>query len=404
MRHRCSIVHTALRVCTPPRLFLIEGQAGVDPIRQSSTKGEIIMEIRYLNVAIVVLCLMALAACTSIASKAGGSGENGIAYYMPLRPIKVTVTVDKDNSQTPSVGPGDSIPDLGHRFILDYSENFIGKNHMNISVSAKGLLTTSNAETTSGVQQIAKNFGQLAGTIHGMRPYMAPGGPATKPAAECTAGQTYTVLLFPEKIFAPTANAPQSVVIENLICKFQITLTQGWSSPRVVDVPSSIERKDSQFKSGVFYRHDLPYIVTMTDIEKATNQPIEFLAFSPDESEIGFVPVTRTLFADNKTNISFNDGVVTSVDQSADGEVVALTQLPADIIGAYFEAVGKIFQSFSSNTTAEKSLIVAQQDLAVTKVKKQACDAAIAANSLAGKTPDEFANALNNIKNACEAK
>jgi hypothetical protein len=110
----------------------------------------------------------AIAGCTSIASKVDGSGEDGVVYYMPLRPIKITVSVDKDSKQTPSVNAGDPFPDLRHRFVLSYDQNYVGKNHMNISVSTKGLLTTSTAETTSGVTTIAKNFAQLAGEIHAL--------------------------------------------------------------------------------------------------------------------------------------------------------------------------------------------------------------------------------------------
>jgi hypothetical protein len=149
-------------------------------------------------------------------------------------------------------------------------------------------------------------------------------------------------------------------------------------------------------QSGFFYKQELPYIVTVTD--KASRNQSQFLAYSPDEAPISFAPVTRTVFAHNKLSATFSDGVLTGFDEQVDGELVGLTALPADVISAYFTAVGSMFQGLKEKTSNQTDLVNAQANLAVAKVKQQACAAAIAANPLNG-TDD--ANALAAIKAAC---
>ena len=59
--------------------------------------------------------------------------------------------------------------------------------------------------------------------------------------------------------------------------------------------------------------------------------------------------------------------------------LVSLLNLPADVIGAYFSAVGQVFDSFKSNDTKEATALSESLDLELTKQKYEACIAAIEA-------------------------
>jgi hypothetical protein len=106
----------------------------------------------------------ALGACTSISSQFEdaplGPVPDGVVYYMPKRPIDVAVTVDASDAkkQTAALVTVDMVPDLSRRFILRPERNLSGQNHLGVTANSKGLLSTSNAETTSGVKDIAENI------------------------------------------------------------------------------------------------------------------------------------------------------------------------------------------------------------------------------------------------------
>jgi hypothetical protein len=353
----------------------------------------------------VLTQLALLLGCASVSSKVQNSEgpiDDGIVYYMPMRPIKVSVAVGATaNVQTATVtqtDTADTVADVRHRFVLSYEPNLVGKNHLGMSVSAQGLLESSNQDTTSGVTTIAQNLAKAAGDITAIGAKIAPlAAPAAAPGAappppqNCQPNQVYTMLLFPEQ---PEAKQVQQV------CSFSVSIASLWNDP----TPNPDRRSTTRLgnigtsQAGVFYRHDLPYIVSVRD---ANNTMSKWIAYSPDESGISFVPVTRTLFSDNNTQITLVDGVLKSVDETASGELVALSELPADILSAYFSAIGSMFTAFGSNSSAQTTEIANAQALAVAKIKQQACRSAIAANNLSGLTGAALSAAVANVTAAC---
>ena len=351
------------------------------------------MSVRKSPIVALIALSSCLSGCTSVSSVVVDQSKpigDGIAYYMPSRPIKVTVTVDDKGVQTPSVDPADTVPDPRHRFVLFYERNLVGTNHLALGVTTSGLLTSSNSDVTSGVITIAKNLATAAGDVSALLGGAAPKAAQPKISVEkCENGRSYTRLYFPER--AKT---------DQIICNFRISIALLGGTPLAPPDKLSTERlSEQQSQSGLFYRHDQPYLVTITDIK--TNVQSQFMALSPDESEIGFVPVTRSLFANNRVNITLSNGIVTSVDQTSDGELVALSELPADILSAYFAAIGNMFNAFSTNSTAQTTAITKAQDLSLAKINAQACAAVIAANPIAGKSPADQQTAVTTIKAAC---
>jgi hypothetical protein len=310
---------------------------------------------------------------------------------MPRRPIKVTVSVDDKSGQTVSVQAGDTIADINHRFVLNYHENLAGKNHANIVINPNGLLTSSNADTTSGVSQLAQNVAKAVGSITpllrlGELPPQAP-----TPTQICKPGQTYNLLIFPEMSKSGT------------VCNYSVLATPLWDKSPGNASDNERVAKAGSANPGIFYKHDLPYLVAVVDVSDPKNAvtPSFFTATSPDESAINFVPIPQTLFANSSGNFTFSNGTLASADQSSDGELVGLASLPADILSAYFGAVGNIFQAFSSTSQQQTNAITQQQSLSLEKIKRQVCQAAIENNPVVGKTGDAAQTAYSNIKNAC---
>lgn len=125
--------------------------------------------------------------------------------------------------------------------------------------------------------------------------------------------------------------------------------------------------------SGVFYRQNEPYVMTATG--QGFNEAA--VVYSPSNAETLFLPVAKTFFANNEADFSFRDGVPTKYKQETEGEAVALLKLPAEVIAAYFKAVGGVFDSFKSNDQKEAAALNASVALELARQKYAACVDAI---------------------------
>jgi len=367
----------------------------------------------------ITAVLLTIGGCSSVSSTVTDVTTpvgDGVVYYMPRRPIKVSITLPaptKDGAlpATPTVDTIAASPDLHRRFLLNFRANWLGKNHANIGVTTSGLLTTSNADTTSGISTIVQNIAKALGSATALAAAVAapPGAtPPAPPAPSCLQGRTYTILLYPEQYVDPNVPKPQ-------LCGFSITLAKLDGSPLPTDrTPDTPRLTEKGKQSGVFYRQEMPYRVTVADPKGGESS--QFIAFSPNLSPIAYIPVTQGFFANNQTNITLSEGMVTAVDSLTTGEVVAFTQLPADFISAYAAALGSVFASFSTSAKAEADLTNNQSQLAQARIKQTACASVIEANratldpgNLVGVTGDALAKAtaninaaLANIKAACQ--
>ena len=378
--------------------------------------------------ALLFVCPCMLVSCASISTqidpnwKVAGTANDpgvsdGIIYYMPQRPIKVTIAwaagstaaAGSKNSATPHGTPTvdtlNSLPDLSRRFLLSYDNfrNLFGKNHANIKINTNGLLTSVGGDTTSGIIDIVKNVAKSLGSIAAASKFaVAAAGETRSKPVQCQAGLSYTRLFFLYKGDTQTAD-------DETICGFTVRIVQadGQPVPKFDALPDGRNPGDTvnlnkpNFQSGVFYRQDIPYRVIVTD---SSGNKSQFIAYSPSLSPIGYAPFPQTVFADNNTTMSLTNGVLTGVETTISGELAALTELPADFISAYATAVGGIFSQIGTNYNNESALNKSRASLAQSDVQYQICRAAIIANDAAislpnfqGKTGADLTAALNTL-------
>lgn len=317
-------------------------------------------------------------------------------------------TSDTSSAQIVAVGTGTAYPDLSKRYLLTYQGNPVGKNHLSVKISESGLLGETGSETTSGVNAMLVSLATTAGSLRGQASFFAAAPQRTPGAAPvtppCTPQQTYTLLIDPATPIknpggkqAP-AYAPKAffageacgfdVFVERLFVPNDATAesssksagsTTGTTpSPSTNDEPAlrTSASMGSGNHAGLYYRESLPYRVYVVQSD-AVNNHRDFLVFSPNEAPTAFLPQARTLFADNNATFTFKDGMPQSFDQSADGELVALAKLPADILEAYFTAIGSAFSNRKTDIDNEKDYLDALNQLAVTQIKRAKCQDAI---------------------------
>ncbi|HBN6206099.1 TPA: hypothetical protein L3M66_004780 [Vibrio parahaemolyticus] len=307
-----------------------------------------------MKTSLLLLLTLFLASCSSIKSIEEPTSDevDGLTYYMPKKDFVVTVNVKSGKITKVSFGTTPAFPDLSKQYVLNHGSNFLGKNTLDVGITEKGLLTSSKSTTVSNVTDAFKN---LATTYGQLRTFSLVGPPA--PAGNCTTDG--------EHIFT------YSSIGDYTPCSLNVSIRKASSSNG-----TKAHSKDStESYSGIFYRQNEPYIVS------AMGQGLNAssIVFSPSDSKTLFLPVSKTFFANNEADFAFVDGVPTKYKQDTDGEAIALLKLPADILGAYFGAVGSVFDSFKSNDGKEAEALNSSLSLELAKKKYAACIEAIEA-------------------------
>jgi len=340
---------------------------------------------------VVTVGLLAMGGCSSITStvvKDPASADPGLVYYLPRKDIAVTVTVtaagaaDKPATKSITLGATPAYADLGEAYLLEYGRGLVAKNQLDVSVGTGGLLASAKSTSTSQLQQV---FDAVSG-IGPKKTIIA------QPKNDCSAiGEHKYVIGIPDDLKECTGNSKAAIVPAGLapqcatICKdVNVTVTRMWPSGAK---GAQIKVKDPQStwgRSGVYYRQSKPYLVHIDDAGLGVSAM--GIVESPSESNALFLPISRTLIADNVATLTFSEGMPSRYEQDTDSEAVALLKLPAQILKAYFEAVGGMLSAIKDNKTAEADKVGAELKLELAKNQFQVCLAALQAK----KTTDEL--------------
>jgi hypothetical protein len=302
---------------------------------------------------------------------------DGIYYYMPTAPIVVQVTVDDKGNKTPSIPAFAAVPDRSKPYLLTVPDNYIGENHATLSVGPTGLLQSAATAETSGADMLVKTVASDLGAISAL----AGHGPALAPVAPptCQNSTTHTLLIDLKKMPATGNICQLNVNVERLGGKFPLT-----DSSRASDYGLQ--------QAGIFYKMEIPYMITVTAPGASSGQ--SFIAYSPNEAPVQFMPLKRSFFANNTTTFTLQDGILTKSESDLGGELTGAVALPADAISAYMTAFGSVFTAFKNNSNGESAAALAN-------AQWQLCKAALAANPLQGVSSAQVATHYAAIKSAC---
>ena len=308
------------------------------------------------------MLLIALGGCSSIeSSRAPAAGRiDGLVYYLPKKMFVVEVTVASKVVTDVVLSSSPSFADLGYKYTLNFGTNWVGKNSLDVQVGENALLTTAKASVESGVSDALKALAAdlAAAQMADVNEKKPVPGPA------CAEDGKHT-FAFAEVGVHFVCGTDLRIEIRKLT-----PATQNDAVP-----PGQGREGYSDKEAGIFYRSNEPYLMTATGkLSRAT------IVFSPSHSETHFLPMSRALFAKSNAEFGLVDGVATSYKQDTEGEVVALLKLPADVLGAYFAAVGSLFDAFKGAKTSEASAMSEELKLKLEKAKVDACTDAIKKN------------------------
>lgn len=307
-----------------------------------------------LTLLVVSLIVQVLMGCSSVNSirRPTISNSEGLVYYMPQKDFLVTVVKAQGKITSVSLSTTAAYPDMSMRYVLNHSGNLLGKNTLNVTVDVNGLLKSSKSTTVSGVTDALKGIGESFGTLHGLR----AGAKNLEKPDTCGDG-THTF------VYKSSDDAAKISP-----CGLDLNITKLSD----VQLPDPKLKSDGLSYSGIFYRQAEPYLITATGIVNTSA-----ILFSPTDSPVFFLPVSRTFFANNVADFAFTDGMPTQYSQETEGELVALFKLPATVVSAYFTAIGTVFDSFKNRDVKEADTLAASVKLDLAKKKYEACLAAI---------------------------
>ncbi len=323
-----------------------------------------------------VLLSSALCGCASLYSASDSrASRDGLVYRLPVKLVKITTTVDKDGVIDVVSEASAAIPDMSTRYVATFSKNLAGKNDLQIGIAANGLLTSSTSTTTSQVSDILKSVAQFAGNI--ARSADLP-DPALQRPVDCPVKSTFVEHFPIQQSSIVQAKCGVTVQITDLNDKWlpagseRATLSSG---ARVTDVSEG---------AGVYYRQTMPIRVTVSHAVNANapaaKQSKSAILLVPNPHAVEFLPIERTLFANNSATITFDDGIPKSFAQNADSELLAIAKLPGDVVASYFTGVGAAFTNRKALLTNEIDLLKTLDSLSAQRVKTALCQKAIVDN------------------------
>ena len=306
---------------------------------------------------IVILSAIVLASCSSIKSidspKSNSDSLNGLTYFMPKKDFLVTFSVKDKKIIKVAIGVTPSYPDRSKQYILSHGANVFGRNTLDVGVNEAGLLTSTKSTTISNVTDAFKNLATSVGQWETFNT-LKMAGISDLP---CTTDGDHIFVY-------QKAGSYQK-------CGMRIDINKLEDQ---ISIKAHNKKEDKKY-SGIFYRQNIPYLITVS----GNGLNVASVVFSPSESETHFLPISRTFFSNNEADFALIDGIPTKYKQETEGEVVALFKLPADIIGAYFSAIGSVFDSFKSNNQKEALALAESLKLELEKKKYDSCISAIKA-------------------------
>jgi hypothetical protein len=241
-----------------------------------------------LSITLIPFLLQTITACTAVQSKVVKSTTpDGIPYFLPRRPFAITISRPVGGGP-PSIAvtPGNAEPDLAKEFVLTQGNNLLAQNEFNITVGRNGLLMSSQSTATSQVAAIVQNMAASAGmfaaplSAAGAKPLSVQsqsssnafstilaldGANALPPGPQIAcplAGTSFQYFVYPEGRFDP--NYPLS-----FDCGGDGIYTVLWQRsdgppPDKYHYSGDNSNVNQSHKvSGLFFRHELPYLVTI---------------------------------------------------------------------------------------------------------------------------------------------
>jgi len=274
----------------------------------------------------------------------GDAERGGLVYSLPMTVVSVTGTMDSNKNVTYAVTPS-ILPDPLARYRLKFVNNGWADEDLNLGVDNNGLLTSTKANafdrTGDIIVAVAKTI------VAGQQPSSTL-APSRATAAPSPDNYPFTVILDAEEfVSGKDIDLPDGMVI------------------RVTNSPKFGQQPESRACNfSVCFRTVVP--VRARIVRKGANagdrvNDFAFVAIDPNSTE-GVDLKTATLV--NRTNtLTFNSGLINSVQINEPSTALALVSLPLTVLKAILQVPAELLSLKITNVTDQASLLQQQANV-----------------------------------------
>jgi len=274
-----------------------------------------------------------------------------------------------------------AVPDRKWRFVANFAHNFLRDDDGKLSLTADGLLSSSNVVATDRSADILVD---LAGAIAafgagGERPIGMT--ETKKPQADCEEPVKKFVYQFdPAKDL--NANGVNGELRNAGFSVIQLELQGSADSSNELDTTSI---KKIGRKGALFYRSAVP----VTVIIRQDGRPVDAaMAMIPQLGPISYVPLHSSAFVKTVDDVTFSNGAITAWNASRPSEVLEVVRLPIKLLKAVISVPAEILSLRVNLSDKDKALAAAQQAQIASQEKLAALQACIGAAKTAGTSVD----------------
>lgn len=327
-----------------------------------------------------LLFALLLSSCSSISSKKDDNGDlQGMSYFLPMKFVTVSLVVNDTGGRTITIGASEALPDQDARYVARFNVSQIAANKLTVKTNAAGLL--SEDSTTSTVSSVSDIFQSLAATT-----VVLPQLTSEDASETCGKGSGHSWVIDPHTGRPVISNGNwQKCDLTISVTKLPDGLKDAQSRKEKAEEEKAKEEKAKSreaklhaHSSGFFYRRPQAYLVSVTDATGAGTHHEKVLLLPTPQSRLEFLPVSKSFFATNTGSFTFEDGMPKVYTQALDSELLGLLKLPAEVISAYFTAVGSAFTARKTALANEQAYSQQLRAMEVEQQKLLACMRAVA--------------------------
>jgi hypothetical protein len=302
------------------------------------------------------------------------------------------------------------VADVKHRYVLKTRHRISRSETVNLKTTKSGLLSTVDSEATDKTQEIlvslAKAFAAGGGRI-GMAPAPANArDPAARKNIQCETRIDRTVdISNPAHLsnFIDAVNEHPCSEKDDKAYEIAAFCSSCWrNDAALVDLaqrmlgesPVDTDKLDAaglkreaitaqkireavftevapaapDAGDGIAYRRELPYLVSISR-KNSGIRAAAFVVEVPNGAPVELLPMKVSTFGHVKRKAEFDNGMLVSLDSTADSELAKAAAVPFEIVKAVFGAVSELVQLKVDIATKDTGLAEQQTKLAEAQLK-----------------------------------
>lgn len=223
-----------------------------------------------------------------------------------------------------SVEPSDIVPDYRKGYVASIFHSPFRDDHLTLTTTNSGLLSSADSVVTDRTSDIVKQIATAILTF--VTPI--PTGPAMKGKAPKGEPSIPCETSIGIDMIVDFSNTDHIWIINDVLKKVGMELVLfGYG------IGDLNKQDDDESRNGLFYRRELPYIVSIFDNNSKTSKTViaNTLIFMPNLAPTTRLPFDTGLFVTSKQNATFNNGMLVSYNQEMPSEAYGLVTIPADL-------------------------------------------------------------------------